>query len=336
MKLFTSTPQLADSTTTSYTHSHQNSRMNTGLSFFNLRNVMKQSVNMLLLSFFLLIGVKGWGQTHFESGDGWGTAGWNAYTAMTQVPSSSGKYYIALQNTGTGNKYFRMANGAGTNRYGPSGTNDVQLSIGYSNNLEDWNSSNGKSYYINVANTSYKYVFKSNGATSKQVVVSEVQGAIQSVSTVGQSPLAASVTNVDNVTVTATLSGSLSTGQGVYLRYTTNAFSTSTVVAMTGSGTSYTGTIPAQATGTAVSYYVFTSGNGANNSPASDGSNADWYAFNLNNNSGTNYSYTTIKSTRYAVATGNWNATSTWSTTSGGSSGASVPGAGDDAYIEGG
>jgi len=37
---------------------------------------------------------------------------------------------------------------------------------------------------------------------------------------------------------------------------------------------------------------------------------------------------------RYAVANGNWNATSTWSTSSGGSSGASAPVAGDDVYIE--
>lgn len=39
---------------------------------------------------------------------------------------------------------------------------------------------------------------------------------------------------------------------------------------------------------------------------------------------------------RYSVATGNWNSTSTWSATSGGSSGASVPAAGDNVTIEGG
>ena len=37
---------------------------------------------------------------------------------------------------------------------------------------------------------------------------------------------------------------------------------------------------------------------------------------------------------RYSVATGNWGSTSTWSATSGGSSGASVPVAGDNVYIE--
>lgn len=39
---------------------------------------------------------------------------------------------------------------------------------------------------------------------------------------------------------------------------------------------------------------------------------------------------------RYSVATGIWNATSTWSDVSGGASGFSVPVAGDVVYIEGG
>lgn len=38
--------------------------------------------------------------------------------------------------------------------------------------------------------------------------------------------------------------------------------------------------------------------------------------------------------TRYSVATGNWNSTSTWASSSGGAAGASVPGAGDNVYIE--
>lgn len=37
---------------------------------------------------------------------------------------------------------------------------------------------------------------------------------------------------------------------------------------------------------------------------------------------------------RYSVATGNWNSTSTWSATSGGGAGASIPAAGDVVTIE--
>lgn len=42
-----------------------------------------------------------------------------------------------------------------------------------------------------------------------------------------------------------------------------------------------------------------------------------------------------ISSNRYSVATGNWNSTSTWSATSGGSSGATIPVSGDVVFIEG-
>jgi hypothetical protein len=45
---------------------------------------------------------------------------------------------------------------------------------------------------------------------------------------------------------------------------------------------------------------------------------------------------TANSASRYSVATGNWNSTTTWSTTSGGGSGASVPASGDTVTIEGG
>ncbi|MGB8492681.1 MAG: hypothetical protein WCE64_16625, partial [Bacteroidales bacterium] len=44
--------------------------------------------------------------------------------------------------------------------------------------------------------------------------------------------------------------------------------------------------------------------------------------------------FTLFAADRYSVATGNWNSTSTWSGTSGGASGASVPVAGDNVFIE--
>ena len=44
--------------------------------------------------------------------------------------------------------------------------------------------------------------------------------------------------------------------------------------------------------------------------------------------------FTLSAADRYSVTSGNWNATSTWSASSGGPPGASVPVAGDDVYIE--
>ncbi len=56
----------------------------------------------------------------------------------------------------------------------------------------------------------------------------------------------------------------------------------------------------------------------------------------VNSTDGTNNTNWLFPNYRYSVATGNWNATSTWSATSGGAPGASVPVAGDFVTIEGG
>ena len=142
----------------------------------------------------------------------------------------------------------------------------------------------------NVPNASYNYFFKTlNAGTSPTgtFVFFEVQGTVQTVSAVSSTT---SVGSTQSYTVTATLSNTLSTGQGVYLRYTSDNFATSTVAAMSVSGTSATSTIPALNASGTVKYYVFTSGNGLTIAPA----DADLFTINLNNNGGSNYSYSSV------------------------------------------
>jgi hypothetical protein len=66
-----------------------------------------------------------------------------------------------------------------------------------------------------------------------------------------------------------------------------------------------------------------------------DGSNSSTYNYYTAATIRTTTATTTAAVTRYAVATGQWGSTSTWSATSGGSSGASVPTSSDIVYIEG-
>lgn len=151
---------------------------------------------------------------------------------------------------------------------------------------------NGADGNYNQTNGNY-YTFicqDKAGGTDSQGYVFETSATPVSVSAVTQSFLTTSVTVGQAVTVTATTSATLPTGQGVFLRYSTNAFSTSTVVNMTGSGSTYTAAIPAgtNTAGANVVYYVFTSG-GTTPPAAAD---CDLATINLNNNSGSNYSYT--------------------------------------------
>ncbi|WP_396146844.1 choice-of-anchor J domain-containing protein [Flavobacterium sp.] len=230
------------------------------------------------------------------------------YLSLITGANGTGTYGVTTAANGTGDQYMRFGiDWSTTNgQYAINPGTDTAILPNTSYNLNIGCTVSG-SQFINVGSTSYNYVFKTfNAGTNPTGTFAffEVQGAVQSVSSVSQSPVAASVVPSSNVTVTANLSGSLSTGQAVYLRYTNNAFANSTVVQMTGSGSTYTAQIPSSMNGQnkTVAYYVFTSGNSLNsaNSGATgvyaNGNNADLFTINLNNNGGSNYSYTVANS----------------------------------------
>ena len=98
------------------------------------------------------------------------------------------------------------------------------------------------------------------------------------------------------VNVSVTLPQALSTGENLYIRYSTDGFTSSSVVNITGAGTSFSGMIPAQSTGTTVAYYVFSSPVNSTDLATEVGANGevayDMMTFNLLNNATANYSYT--------------------------------------------
>ena len=228
-------------------------------------------------------------------GDGFGVSDWNTTDCFD---SSAGSSRIFITNSnGTGNKYFRLVtcwDGNYTN-WGPQNTNDKLLLYGTAYNSDDMIINSGKAYYLD-ANSSFQYVFKTreggNPPSNLGVVIFEVQGEIRTVSSVSNN---ATHSPGDPYTVTATLSGSLNSGQGVYLRYTNDSWNTSSVVEMTGSTTSYSANIPAEVNvaQASISYYIFTSGSGLTIS-AED---SDFFTINSNTNSGNNFSYDVVDTT---------------------------------------
>ncbi len=107
------------------------------------------------------------------------------------------------------------------------------------------------------------------------------------VSRSGQAPAIPSSTQA--VTINITLSASKSAEEHIYVRWTTNSFSTSTITEATGSGTGYLGTIPALPVASAVKYYVFSST--ATTGGALNSGTADSLTLNLDSNDGNNFSY---------------------------------------------
>ena len=87
----------------------------------------------------------------------------------------------------------------------------------------------------------------------------ETTNAPVTVSSSSQSPLSGNVTPADPVDITVTTSGALSLEEKVYIRWTTNSYTTSNLLQVTMVGNSGTAQIPAQVDGTSIQYYVFTS-----------------------------------------------------------------------------
>ncbi len=276
--------------------------------------------NRLLYSglvFFFLLMPKFSSAQNGLIGSGFGTNDWS--TTDCFLGSAGGSRIATFSSNGTGDRYFRLVTCWDDNwsQWGPNSTSsDYQVSIGVKvPNAEIIENSVTKAYYIAGGNTSYRYVVKTGGggnppASPRAFVVFEIQGSnVRSVSSVSRTP-SSTVYPGQTTTVTATLDGSFHSGQAVFLRYSNSSvFTTSTVVKMTGSGTSYSATIPASTNtaGASVFYYVFTSGDVASIDP----SDADLFTINLNNNGGSNYSYT-VASSWTTAADGNWNSGSTW------------------------
>ncbi len=155
--------------------------------------------------------------------------------------------------------------------------------------------------YLPAVTNGYYYTFnvteKSTSGTPVNEDMAVLETSYNPVSITSVSKLPSSPNSTDTVVVTANTSASLSTGEYVYLRYSTSStFSTSTVVEFTMSGSSGTAKIPPHAGSSTVYYYVFSSNRTASQLSSSV-STYGQVAYNLltldlNNNSTSNYSYT--------------------------------------------
>ena len=207
-----------------------------------------------------------------------GSAG-TSYTSGDLTPKATGDQYWRLAINWS-NTYYQISTGA-----------DLAVSPGTKNSSTVSCTSTG-AWFRNVSALTNRYVFKTLNAGTAPTgtwVFVELSGASATVNWVSQSPSSPTVN--DAVTITATMSTVLPTGQGVYLRYTTDNWTTSSVASMSGSGTIYSTSIASQPLNTTVKYYVFTSGSGLTIAPA----DADLYTINWNAggiNGGGNYLYT--------------------------------------------
>ncbi len=271
-----------------------------------------------LLNFIIISIVFAQQPSYLNTGDFTGNT-WNVPEAMSAGLGNS--YVITKTSSATGTRYFRFASGtSGWTNFGPA-TDNTAITFGTKQSI----STTGTDYNctLEATNTTDNFVFKTND--SKELVVFRVQGDVQTISSTSRMPSGVVVRNAD-VKITANLSGSLSTGQSIYLRFSKDNWTTSTVREMTGSETTYSTYVYGSENsglGITVRYYLFTSGSGLTIA----GSDADLFTINYLNNSGSNYSYTTSESTpNVTMHSGNWDDNTNWSKNS-------VPGSSDHVVL---
>jgi hypothetical protein len=157
----------------------------------------------------------------------------------------------------------------------------------------------GNYYTFNVTN--------SGPVTNNNMSVLETVYNPATITSVTQSP--ATVGGTVSPTVTVVMSAAPSVGENVFVRYSTDNFVTSTLVQLSFVAATGTASIPAQAAGLTVRYYVYSSPK----TSAQIGTDVTTYGqtahdmatLNLNNNAGANYSYLVLPVTVNATNVAN-------------------------------
>ena len=227
-----------------------------------------------------------------------GAAGANIRTLTVQADSNDDEFVVEWNNFG--NKWFNISspyNSIFTLEWGGGNFNGP-------NSILSSPATNGKYYTIQIDGLDY---------SDRQAVIMETTGApvgFDSGSATVQTP-SNNITGSTPVTVFGTLDATAPNSElRVFIRYSTDGFTTSNVVEMTNSlPNEVDGVIPGQPAGTTVNYYLFTTTVDA--STITNESEYDLVTIDLENNSGSNYSYTVVNNQTTANS-GNWNDVATW------------------------
>lgn len=161
------------------------------------------------------------------------------------------------------------------------------------------NSGDSPSDFVKTFEANKYYTFRIEGEShwwNRKFIIMETDNAPVEILTVSDNHSSAGTNPVE---VSVTTSSTLSPQESIYVRYTTNLWSSSEIVLCSGSGTNYTANIPAFPAGTNVEYYVLSTA-----MPLSFVSQyPDFATLRGNNNAGSNYTYQVQSLSPYIVAT---------------------------------
>lgn len=236
----------------------------------------------------------------------------NTPYSTTNMPTGYKKYYVQTSNDAQFKLLMWNDNwtwGWGTNLGWNFNSWNIVWSVNWNTNIENSTISNfGTNQWMSIiTSTSLSQATSKFGflkTSAAPITIASVSGGTSNVNL---------NTSVD---VTITLSGEKCEEEYILVRYTTDDWTTSGFVTATGSGTSYSASIPAQTSNKTVKWYAMTS---TLNNPTTD---TDYLTLSVLNNSGSNYTYYTgdSSSSDYfrSKQTGNWNTASNWESSANG------------------
>ena len=242
------------------------------------------------LCVFLLLAVLSVNATTSIRGDFFG---WVAGSDLAVDNSfGSGSYsaitVAGMSGTPTGYKFYSSDGAVGWLGAGSSAS--ANLSIGLANKEGSGNLT------INASSSKY-YTFRIKGYDSwwqRDYVVMESDNFPVGFSAITDDH---SYSGSANITVTITTDATPSSQESIYVRWTTDGFASTSIMAASGSGTTYTAIISPQTAGATVSYYVFTSTMPSGVIAGDPG----LCTLRGDNNGGANYSYTAGSRLRISI-----------------------------------
>ncbi len=279
---------------------------------------------LVYISLFILLFAalgKGFGQIYELEGlnipGSWDS--WNNPPTVSALASSTqasgevtlrslGHYHtiIGVASSGgdiTGGSYeFLFTSGNATDGYYNNKWANTAVTL---NTIQSYTYNSGSNNTITVTNGNYYTVnWEDNGYANTRAIFMETSAEPVSISSLTE-PGTGDVVIGSGVEITITTSATPCAEENIFLRYTTDNWSTSSLVAFSFSGTTGTATIPGQSNGTTVEYYAYST----TLASGSIGTDHDLVTINLINNGGSNYTYTVKPTT---TQDGNFSSTSTW------------------------
>lgn len=243
-------------------------------------------------------------------GSGTPTDGRGQWVKTYNVQSSGGDF-TPINMTGGGGNGFLFISGPSGNRFQNkwvfSGTSVASQNA--VNAISAYNTGNDMGLNMSTAGR-YTFVFNDAGytATNAKFYVAYTSNAPVTVTRASQT------LNFDrSANLGITTSATPSSGENVYVRYTngTDFTGATTVVQATGSGTSWSATIPSQTIGSTIRYYVFTSTITLASLNGMSEIDKSLSAINYDDNINSNYTYT-LASSFTSITTGNFTSSATW------------------------